>query len=190
MPILMNHLTVHWELISKNVYIDMYSSPILPFTERTWESKASVIFGLKPSLISSGVRGAQNMSPNIANIQGAEHAVIFSISCAAPFQTFLLSYLLLRFVMENILLDDINFFEILGLAFRYHEHGVLGVMIFGSAFTLAVNHRRSQAKNGTDEEYFYVKKTLCSRWIRPETTWADRGPLEEAEVVKLMKNGR
>lgn len=136
------------------------------------------------------IKKARNMGQNITDLQGAKHAVIFSITCVPPFHTFLLAYLLLRFMMENIQLNNINVFEILNLTFRYHEHGVLGVMLFGSSFNSAFSHRVHQATNTTSGEYYFIDRTLCSRWIRPEVTWSDNGPLQRKEVIKLMKNTR
>lgn len=131
------------------------------------------------------VQNPRNLSQSIAEMEGARYAVIFSIICTAPFHTFLLAYMLLRFQMENIQATGIELFNMLSLSFRYHDNGVYGIMIFDRDFRSAYATAKTAADQGRGD-IFWMAGKLCSRWISSDPSWNDAGRMTLHHLISLI----
>lgn len=115
----------------------------------------------------------------------AKYAVMFQITCAAPFHTVCLAYALLRFKMENTSLPDYHHFRLVDLSYKYLPGRIYGVMIFDGGFSWAWQRATNLALlecNG-----FYKSHDVpCSRWISEDADWVDGGVFTDRGLMTAV----
>ena len=115
----------------------------------------------------------------------AQYAVMFQITCAAPYHTVCLAYALLRFKMENTSLPDYHHFELVDLSYKYLQGMIYGVMVFDNNFFWA--WQRASTLGLLECNGFYnCHDVPCSRWISEDAEWIDSGILTVPALKRIV----
>ena len=127
----------------------------------------------------------RHLCQSVCDNPRAQYAVMFQITCAAPYHTVCLAYALLRFKMENTSLPDYHHFQLVDLSYKYLQGMVYGVMVFDNDFHWAWERATTLALlecNG-----FYKSHDVpCSRWISEDPEWVDSGILTDSALKTIV----